>query len=113
MAIRFPECPRCKTKIRRCTRYTPIINHVHNLIAKVKQRILGDYSPTEIEQRRKHVIKDFDRTQDKLQEMDHASIQMFHSILNNEDDFFSGDIITLMENIMIFFKEISLSLFLS
>jgi uncharacterized C2H2 Zn-finger protein len=105
VAIRFPECPRCKQQIRRCTRYTPIVNRVHNLIAQVKRKILGNQSEQEMNERRQRLINDYERTQLKLSEINLDQMTMFFETLRDPDGLFSNDLLTLMENILLFLKE--------
>ncbi|UJR33622.1 hypothetical protein I4U23_021057 [Adineta vaga] len=107
VAIRFPECPRCKQQIRRCTRYMPIINHVNKLIAQVKKKILGIHSEQELNERRKRIVKDFEQVQNKLNEIDLGQMQMFFETLNDADSLVSDDILSLMQNIILFLQEIN------
>jgi hypothetical protein len=105
-AIRFPECPRCKQKIRRCTRYMPIINQVNKLIAQVKQKILGNHSQQDMNQRRNHLIKEFEQTEINLKEINLGRMKEFFATLYEPDKLFSDDMLTLMINILLFLNEI-------
>jgi sugar-specific transcriptional regulator TrmB len=105
-AIRFPECPRCKQKIRRCTRYTRIINQVNKLIDQVKKKILGNHSEQDINERRKLLIKEFEQTETKLKEINLGQLKDFFARLYNPDNLFTDDILNLMKNILLFLNEI-------
>ncbi|CAF4369011.1 unnamed protein product [Rotaria sp. Silwood2] len=106
-AIRFPECPRCREKIHRCTRYMPIINQVHNLISQVKKKILGNKSQEEINHRRKQLIIEYEKMKTNLKEIIlNESNKNFFYVLYKENDFFSDDMLNLMVNIIIFLNEI-------
>ncbi|CAF0779112.1 unnamed protein product [Rotaria sordida] len=105
-AIRFPECPRCKQNIRRCTRYMPIINQVHNLIAQVKKKILGNQSEKDLNERRIRLIKDFEQTEYNLKEINLQQKKNFFDILYDQDNLLSDDILILMKNILVFLNEI-------
>lgn len=106
-AIRFPECPRCKQKIRRCTRYMPIINHVHNLITKVKAKILGNHSAQDLNDRRKLLLQEYERMQTNIQEifLNHK-MKTFFMALYDSEKLFSNDMLILMKNILLFLNEI-------
>jgi hypothetical protein len=106
MAIRFPECPRCRQQIRRCTRYMPIINQVHNLIEQVKKKILGNQSDKQIEERRRQLVNEFERTETRLRQIDLGQVKNFFSKLYDPDNLFSDDILILMNNILLFINEI-------
>ncbi|CAF2465989.1 unnamed protein product [Rotaria sp. Silwood2] len=106
VAIRFPECPRCKQNIRCCTRYTPITNQVHNLIAQVKKKILGNQSEKDIEERRKRLIKDFEETENSLKEIELGHKKNFFDKLYDPDNLFTDDILILIKNILTFLNEI-------
>ena len=41
-AVRLPECPRCKTPIRRTQRYNSVINRHFQTVEKVKQKLRGE-----------------------------------------------------------------------
>ncbi len=102
-AIRFPECPRCKQKIRRCTRYMPIINQVNNLIAQVKKKILGIQSEHDI----KYLTKEFEQIEGNLKEIIlNGQMKKFFETLYDPDKIFSNDILILMKNILVFLNEI-------
>jgi hypothetical protein len=106
-AIRFPECPRCRQKIYRCTRYMPIINQVHNLISQVKKKILGNKSKQEINNRRKQLIIYYEKIKNNLKEINlDKSMTDFFSILYGENNFFSDDMLNLMTNIIVFLNKI-------
>jgi len=106
-AIRFPECPRCKQKIRRCTRYMPIINQVNNLIAQVKKKILGDQSEHDLNERRKQLTKEFEQIEGNLKEIIlNGQMKKFFETLYDSDKIFSNDILILMKNILVFLNEI-------
>jgi hypothetical protein len=105
-AIRFPECPRCKQPIRRCTRYMPIINQVHNLIEQVKKKILGNHSDKDMKDRRKTLIKKYEETEFNLKEVDLGQMRTFFALLYETDNIFSNDILILMGNILLFVNEI-------
>lgn len=105
-AIRFPECPRCKRKIRRCTRYMPVINQVNNLIANIKKKILGNQSEHEMKQQRKELIDEYQKLENKLQEISLIKIKTFFEQLYNTESIFSNDIFILMKNIIFFLNEI-------
>ncbi|CAF0782423.1 unnamed protein product [Rotaria sp. Silwood1] len=106
VAIRFPECPRCKQNIRRCTRYMPIINQVHNLIAQVKKKILGNQSEKDINERRIRLINDFEQTESNLKEIDLGQKKNFFDKLYDPNNLFTDDILILMNNILLFLKAI-------
>ncbi len=106
VAIRFPECPRCKQQIRLCTRYMPIINQLHNLIAQVKKKILGNHSEQEKDKRRKRLIDDFEQSKSKLSEINLGQMKTFFETLYDSDNLFSDDMLTLMENILLFLHKI-------
>ncbi|CAF0927851.1 unnamed protein product [Adineta steineri] len=106
-AIRFPECPRCKQKIHRCTRYMPIINRVDNLISQVKKKILGDTSEEEINHRRKQLITEYEKIKTNLKEIIlNQSNSDFFSILYDKNYFFCDDKLNLMTNVIEFLNEI-------
>lgn len=106
-AIRFPECPRCRQKIHRCQRYMPFINQVHILVSKVKKKILGNKSEQEIHNRRKQLIKEYEKIKNNLKEINlDKSMNDFISILYDENYFFSDDKLNLMANIIVFLNEI-------
>lgn len=105
-AIRFPECPRCRQKIRRCVRYMPIINEVNKLIAEVKKKILGNQSENEIAQRRQDLIKEYERTLSHLKEVPLGRLAESFTALSNRENFVSNDMLILMTNILLFINEI-------
>ncbi|CAF0725958.1 unnamed protein product [Adineta steineri] len=106
VAIRFPECPRCKQQIRRCTRYMPIINQVHNLITKVKTKVLGNRTEQEMNDQRIRLVADFEQTKNNLKETNLEQTKAFFATLYNPDGLLSDDILALMKNILLFLKEI-------
>ncbi|CAF0978486.1 unnamed protein product [Adineta steineri] len=106
VAIRFPECPRCKQQIRRCTRYMPIINQVHNLITKVKTKVLGNCTEQEMNDQRIRLMADFEQTKNKLKEINPEQTKVFFATLYDPDGLLSDDILALMKNILLFLKEI-------
>lgn len=105
-AIRFPECPRCKQQIRRCTRYMPIINRVNNLIAKVKTRILGNQSEEDIDEKRKHLMRDFEKAQSDLKEVNLIYLKRTLDTLQNRENFLPDDLLRLMQNSLVFLYDI-------
>jgi hypothetical protein len=105
-AIRFPECPRCKQKIRRCTRYMPIINQLNNLIAQVKRKILGNPSEKDINERRKQLLKEYEQTEINLKEIPVGQLKPYFSVLSDPENFFSNDSLILMKNVLLFLNEI-------
>lgn len=105
-AIRFPECPRCRQKIRRCVRYMPIINQINELIAQVKKKILGNQSDKEVTQRRKDVIKEYEKTEKQLKEVPLDRLTESFTALKEPEHFVSNETLVLMTNILLFINEI-------
>jgi len=105
-SIRFPECPRCKRQIHRCTRYMPIVNRLNNLIAEVKKKILGNQSIAEGEKQRNDLIPQYEIFQNSIKEIPLVKFQKFFEQLYNGENIFSSDIIILMKNIMMFLSQI-------
>lgn len=105
-AIRFPECPKCRQKIRRCTRYMPIINRINNLIAEVKKKILGNQSEKDIAKRRIDLTTEYERTQSNLEEVSLKRFEEFFQGLYDPEHFVSFDVLILMTNILLFLNEI-------
>ncbi|CAF0975352.1 unnamed protein product [Rotaria sordida] len=106
IAIRFPECPRCRQMIHRCTRYTSIINQVYNSISQVKKKILGNNSKQEKNNRREQLIKDYKKMKNNLKEipLDKSMIDYFGKLYDKNNLF--SDMLNLMENIIGFINEI-------
>jgi hypothetical protein len=85
----------------------PIINQVNNLIAQVKKKILGSQSEHDINERRKLLEKEFERTERNLKQIEiNGQMREFFTTLEDRDKIFSDDILTLMKNILIFLNEI-------
>ncbi|CAF3403136.1 unnamed protein product [Rotaria socialis] len=105
-ALRFPECPRCKHNIRRCTRYMRISNRVHNLIAQVKTKILGTRSEKDLNNKRQLLIKEFERTDSNLKEISLGNKKALFNGLYDPDNYFTDDILILMTNTLSFLNEI-------
>ena len=105
-AIRFPECPKCRQKIRRCTRYMPIINKINKLIAEVKKKILGNQSEKDIVKRRKDLIGEYERTNSNLQEVSLKRFEESFLGLYDPEHSVSFDVLILMTNILLFINEI-------
>ncbi|CAM4958751.1 unnamed protein product [Rotaria socialis] len=105
-AIRFPECPRCKQNIRRCMRYMPILNRVHNLIAQVKKKIVGNQTEKEINERRILLIRDFKRTEANWKEISLRENKKNFKRLCDPNYFLNDDILIRMKNILTFLNEI-------
>ncbi|CAF1076922.1 unnamed protein product [Adineta ricciae] len=102
-AIRFPECPRCRQRIYRCTRYTSVLNRVYNLIAQVKKKILGHTSDEEISEQREQILAEHKIMIINLKEIVLAQTQIdFFSKLYDKKYFFSNDKLNLMANIIRF-----------
>ncbi|CAF2702168.1 unnamed protein product [Rotaria sp. Silwood2] len=105
-AIRFPECPRCKQSIRRCMRYMPILNRVHSLIAQVKKKILGNKTEKELNEQRILLIKDFEKTENNLKEINLRENKNFFNRLYDSNIFLYDEILIRMKNILTFLNEI-------
>ena len=106
-AIRFLECPRCRQKIYRCTRYTTILNKVHKLITQVKKKILGNKSEKEINDRRKQLIIEYENVKKKFKQINfNQSMNEFFSLLYQENNFITDDMLNLLANILVFLNEI-------
>ena len=106
-AIRFPECPRCKQKIYRCTRYTSILNETYQLISQVKNKILGNLSCTQINEKREQLLSDCTKMKANLKEIHFRSfIEDLFSKLESITHLFYADKFLFFENIMHYFQEI-------
>lgn len=105
-ALRFPECPLCKQSIRRCTRYMPIINRVHNLIAQVKEKILGGQSEKEIDERRQKLMQEFQKTESNLKEINLFKEKDVFRPLSIPGQYFTDGELTRLNNILLFLNEI-------
>ncbi|CAF1425706.1 unnamed protein product, partial [Adineta steineri] len=103
--IRFPECPRCKTQIRKCMRYMPVINRLQNLIEQVKKKILRSQSVYEIQEKRNHIIREYKNIRANLKQIEYSQITSLFSILVS-GNFLRHEILILMENTLIFIKTI-------
>ncbi len=86
-------------------RYMPIINQVNNLITQVKKKILGNHSEQDMNERRKQLIKEFEKL--NLKEIIlNQQMRNFFATLYNSDNLISDDILILMTNIISFLNEI-------
>ena len=98
-AIRFPECPRCRQKMYRCVRYTGILKQIYEYISKVKRKILGGKSKSEMDERRMELFKEYSRfTRDVRKVYLIPSIRNCFSQLNDKISFFSEDMFSFMSN---------------
>ncbi|CAF4022002.1 unnamed protein product [Adineta steineri] len=104
-AIRFPVCPLCKTQIRQCMRYMPVINQVQDLIEQVKKKILGSRSEHELKEKRNCIIRKYKDTRANLKQIEYSQITSLFSKLKS-GDFLRHEILILIENILIFIKTI-------
>ena len=102
-SIRFPECPKCTRQIRRCMRYMPVINRVHNLIEQIKKKILGNRSEHEIHEQRNRLIREYKTIQANLKQIEHSQIKYFFSILS-WTTVINHEMLILFENTLIFIK---------
>ena len=106
-AIRFPECPSCKRKIYRCTRYTTITNQIYKLIAQVKYKISGNQTKQQTNDRQKLSIFEYEILQkDTKQIIIDKSIRDYFSILYDKNYFFTDDVLSLLRNIIEFLYQI-------
>lgn len=102
-SIRFPQCPRCHTKIRHCQRYKSIINRIQSLIEQIK-RMQPNEIPFKqlIEQRDqfKHSIED---AFDKIKIFDEKAMMIFTRRLNGKMNI---NELNYLKNVAEFFREI-------
>jgi hypothetical protein len=85
----------------------PIINQVRHLISQVKEKILGNKSKEEINNRRNQLITEYRKIIYNLKEINlDKSIKDLFSVLYDKNYFFSDDMLNLMTNIIAFLNEI-------
>jgi hypothetical protein len=84
----------------------PIINRLNNLIIQVKQKILGNQSQKDINERRKTLLNEYERTEKNLKEIHLPQLNVYFTVLYDPDSFFSDDSLNRMTNVLLFLNEI-------
>lgn len=84
----------------------PMINQVQHLIEQVKAKILGGQSEQQLKEKKTRVIKEYEKTEQQLKEVDPVSFQRFFSSLLSPNIFISPDFLIMMENTLAFIGEI-------
>lgn len=84
----------------------PIINRVHNLIERVKKRILGNQTEKEINERRMHLKSTFEQTKANFKEISLRETNRFFDALYDDGYFLNDGMLVLIENTIQFLVKI-------
>ena len=99
-SIRFPQCPRCQTKIRHCQRYKFLINRIQLWSEQIKRKQRDEISSKQLTEQREQLKHSIDKSFDEKVTM------IFIRRLNDRTHIINTDELNYLKNTAEFFREI-------
>ncbi len=105
-SIRFPECPRCKIRIRRCQRYISIINRIQLWIEQIKIKQQNGLTKSKLIEQRNELSKNIKDSFDRIKLTEQKSLEILIRRFDNKKQSINIDELNYLKNTSEFFKEI-------
>ena len=105
-AVRFPECPRCKTKIRHSQRYVPILNRIQSWIEQIKAKRQNGMTPAKLNEEREGLARTLKDAFDKMKLYEEKALHTLIRRFDNKKQSINVDELNYLKNTCEFFREI-------